>query len=960
MGEATMQQAEQGQNMHGRVEKAKAKTGKSSTGLVVSAHGSALHVPRLHVPLGQDPYEMVEWELRSAKLTGMNGQVLFEQNDVEFPKQWSQTATNIVVQKYFAGAPGTPEREHSLRQLVGRVTDTLAAWGLKGGYFASSEDAESFRVETVYLLLMQKGAFNSPVWFNVGIEQDPQCSACFINKVEDSMDSILTLARTEGMLFKYGSGAGSNLSSLRSSKELLGGGGTASGPVSFMRGFDAFAGAIKSGGKTRRAAKMVILNADHPDIREFTVCKAREERKAWALIDAGYDGSFDGEAYASVFFQNANHSVRVTDAFMEAVIDDGEWTTRAITDGRPVETIKARELWQDIIESAHQCGDPGLQFDTTVNLWHTSKASGRIDASNPCSEYMFLDDSACNLASLNLMNFRHQDGEFDVEGFRHAVSLFVLGQEIIVENAGYPTPAIQRNSLDYRPLGLGFANIGATLMARGLPYDSDAGRAYSASITALMTGQAAATSAELAKARGPFAKYTPNRKSMTEVMRLHRGALEGIEAHLVPDGLLSAARQVWDQAIEIGDEHGFRNAQFTVLAPTGTIGFMMDCDTTGIEPDMALVKYKKLVGGGQIKIVNQTIGESLTRLGYSAQQRQEIVSYIDEHGSAEGAPALQADHLPVFDCAFKPAEGSRVISALGHVRMMGAVQPFLSGAISKTVNLPNEATVEEIGDIYVQAWKLGLKAVALYRDGSKRIQPVSTDKDAKAEVLAKDVAEVKAAAKVLAVPEDSFAVQRRRLPDERQAVTHKFSIGGHEGYMTVGLYEDGSVGELFVTISKEGSTISGFMDGMATAVSLALQYGVPLAVLVDKFSHARFEPSGFTGNPQIPIAKSITDYIFRWMGLKFLPPEERPFDPTSAQQDLFHTPPEDSDLAEERRQRELGRKNDSERMDAIHKYEAEVFSRQADAPPCMECGSIMVRSGSCYKCLNCGSSSGCS
>ena len=956
MSEATMQRDEKAQVNQGNKELRADVVNRSS---LLRAKGSGMQVPRFHVPAGQDPYEMFEWELRSAKLSGINGEILFEQNDVEFPKQWSQTATNIVVQKYFHGSIGSPEREHSLRQLVGRVTDSLASWGLKGGYFANADDAENFRVEMVYLLLSQKAAFNSPVWFNVGVEENPQCSACFINKVEDSMESILQLVHTEGMLFKYGSGAGSNLSSLRSSKELLAGGGTASGPISFMRGFDSFAGAIKSGGKTRRAAKMVILNVDHPDVREFATCKAHEERKAWALIDAGYDGSFDGEAYASVFFQNANHSVRVSDAFMEEVIDDADWTTHAITDGRPVETFKARDLWQDIIESAHQCGDPGLQFDTTVNLWHTCKASGRINASNPCSEYMFLEDSACNLASLNLMNFRHKDGEFDVESFRHAVSMFVLGQEIIVEYAGYPSEAVRRNSLDFRPLGLGFANIGATLMARGLPYDSDAGRAYAASITALMTGQAAATSAELARARGPFAMYTQNRKPMTEVMRLHKGALEGIDASLVPDNLFSAARRVWDEAIDLGEDHGYRNGQFTVLAPTGTIGFMMDCDTTGIEPDMALVKYKKLVGGGQMKIVNHSIDESLQRLGYETEQRQEIVSYIDEHGTAESAPHLKPEHLPVFDCAFKPAEGVRVISAMGHVRMMGAVQPFLSGAISKTVNLPNEATIEQIGDIYTQAWKLGLKAVALYRDGSKRIQPVSTDGQA-IENNAKDQVEVKAAAQVLDVSENSFTVHRRRLPDERQAVTHKFSIGGQKGYMTVGLYQDGRPGELFVTMSKEGSTISGFMDGFATAVSLALQYGVPLSVLVDKFSHARFEPSGFTGNPQIPMAKSITDYIFRWMGLKFLPEDERPFDPTLAQQDLFHNAPVESKLSEEKLQRELAQKSEPERMDAIHRHEAEVYTSQADAPPCMECGSIMVRSGSCYKCLNCGSSSGCS
>ncbi|MFH1807416.1 MAG: vitamin B12-dependent ribonucleotide reductase [Pseudomonadota bacterium] len=917
---------------------------------VVQARGSALTVPRRWVAQGQDPYSMVEWEQRSARLSDSDGKVIFEQEGIDVPVAWSQTATNIVVQKYFRGAIGSPQRENSVRQLVGRVVDTITRWGRVGGYFASDEDALSFHDELAHLLVTQRASFNSPVWFNVGVEEHPQCSACFINSVQDSMSSILTLAHTEGMLFKYGSGTGSNLSSLRSSREQLVGGGLASGPVSFMRGFDAFAGVIKSGGKTRRAAKMVILNADHPDVRDFATCKAREERKAWALIDAGYDGSFGGEAYASVFFQNANHSVRVTDAFMEAVTDDADWDTHAVVDGRPVETFKARALWREIIEAAHQCGDPGLQFDTTINLWHTCKTSGRINASNPCSEYMFLDDSACNLASLNLMKFRNASGEFDAEGFRHAVSLFILAQEILCENASYPTPAIGRNSHDYRPLGLGFANLGALLMAQGLPYDSDGGRAQAAAITALMTGQSYATSAELARARGPFAMFVKNRKPFIEVVRMHRHAVEGIDVAHVPAPLLSAARRAWDEAVEGGEAHGLRNSQVTVLAPTGTIGFMMDCDTTGIEPDIALVKYKKLVGGGQLKIVNHSIPETLQRLGYDAETCGRILAFVEESGTVEGCPELQAEHLPAFDCAFRPAKGTRSIEPLGHVRMMGAVQPFLSGAISKTVNLPNDATIESIGEIYQQAWRLGLKSIAIYRDGSKRMQPVSTGKDEK-----------KVVAPAAVHDENVFKALRQRLPDERLAVTHKFSIGGHEGYMTVGLYESGNPGELFVTMSKEGSTISGFMDGFATAVSLALQYGVPLKVLIDKFSHARFEPSGFTGNPHIPFAKSITDYIFRWMGLKFLPPGERPFDPTQGQGDLFASPPEDSDLAEEKKKR---RESDTsfkpDAMAALHKREEEIFATQADAPPCSECGSIMVRSGACYKCLNCGSSSGCS
>ncbi|MBE3132963.1 MAG: vitamin B12-dependent ribonucleotide reductase, partial [Acidobacteria bacterium] len=688
-------------------------------------------------------------------------------------------------------------------------------------------------------------------------EKAPQCSACFINSVQDTLDSILSLAKTEGMLFKFGSGTGSNLSSLRSSRESLAGGGTASGPVSFMKGYDAFAGVIKSGGKTRRAAKMVILNVDHPDITDFITCKVDEEKKAWALIDAGYDGSLTGPAYASVFFQNSNNSVRVPDDFMRAVLDDGEWETHAVTDGHVMGRYRARDLMWAISEATHICGDPGMQFDTTINEWHTSPNTARIHASNPCSEYMFLDDSACNLASLNLMKFLDARSEFDVTACKAAVRTLITAQEVIVENASYPSKAIERNSRDYRPLGLGYANLGALLMSRGLPYNSDAGRDYAATITALMTGEGYAQSARIARDHGgPFAGYAKNREPFLRVVRKHRDAMKDITQANVPNDLYAAARQTWDEAVALGEHDGYRNAQVTVLAPTGTIGFMMDCDTTGVEPDMALVKYKKLVGGGRMRIVNQTVPVALARLGYSETQIRAILEYIDRYETIEGAPGLRDADLPVFDCAFKPAKGTRSIHYLGHIRMMGAVQPFISGAISKTVNVPKEATVEEIMQAYLEAWRLGVKAISIYRDGSKRTQPLNTSKD-------KGTERAKASAQPV----------RRKLPDERRAVTHKFDIGGHEGYITIGLYEDGTPGEIFLVMAKEGSTISGFADAFAQAISYALQYGVPLQVLVDKFSHVRFEPSGVTRNPQIRFAKSIVDYVFRWMATKFLSPE---------------------------------------------------------------------------------------
>jgi ribonucleoside-diphosphate reductase alpha chain len=903
-----------------------------------------LEFPRYYTREGVDPFDEVEWELRSAVIGNERGEVVFEQRDVEFPRFWSQTATNIVVSKYFRGQIGTPERERSVRQLIGRVVETITSWARAQKYFASEDDLLAFSDELKHVLLHQKAAFNSPVWFNCGFEAAPQCSACFINSVADTMESILTLARTEGMLFKFGSGTGTNLSPIRSSKELLAGGGTASGPVSFMKGYDAFAGVIKSGGKTRRAAKMVILNADHPDIEEFITCKVEEEKKAWALIDAGYDGSFTGTAYASVFFQNSNNSVRVTDEFMRAVLDGGEWQTRSVTTGEVMETYKARDLMRQIAEATWVCGDPGMQFDTTVNDWHTCPDTARINASNPCSEYMFLDDSACNLASLNLMKFLDERGEFDLVSFRHAVRVMITAQEILVDNASYPTRAIERNSKAFRPLGLGYANLGALLMSRGLPYDSQEGREYSAVVTAIMHGEAYAQSARIARDQGgPFEGYAVNREPMLRVMRKHRAALKDIDRTHVPRELYDGAKELWDECVDLGEQHGYRNAQSTVLAPTGTIGFMMDCDTTGVEPDIALVKYKKLVGGGLMKIVNHTVPMALERLGYGAQAIKEIVEYIDEHDTIEGAPHLQERHLPVFDCAFKPAQGTRSIHYMGHIRMIGAVQPFISGAISKTVNVPKDAGIEEIEKAYVEAWRLGAKAVSIYRDGSKRTQPLNTAKDPKATVLG--VVE-----RIVSQP------VRKKLPDERQAITHKFDIAGHEGYITVGLYEDGQPGEIFLVMAKEGSTISGFADAFAQAISYALQYGVPLPVLVDKFAHVRFEPSGLTRNPEIRFAKSIVDYVFRWLATKFLSPEARFH--AGVNMDDPHAAPAARGDAQPAGQRQAN--GDAARAHAAAAPTAFApIQNQEDAPPCSTCGSIMVRSGSCYKCANCGTTSGC-
>ena len=922
----------------------------------VRLEGRGLHIERRFTTEGVHPFDEVTWERRTASIGNEKGETVFEQQDCEVPAAWSQMATNVVVSKYFRGQLNTPRRETSVKQVISRVCDTIARWGREGGYFATEADAQAFQDELTHLVLHQRMSFNSPVWFNVGVPgTKPQASACFINSVDDTMDSILKLAHTEGMLFKYGSGTGTNLSAIRSSVESLAGGGTASGPVSFMRGFDAFAGVIKSGGTTRRAAKMVILNSDHPDIEEFITCKVTEERKAWALIDAGYDGSFTGEAYSSIFFQNSNNSIRVTDDFMRAVVEDREWHLRAVTDSeRIIKTVRARELLRLAADCAWQCGDPGIQYDTTINEWHTSANTARINASNPCSEYMYLDDSACNLASLNLMTFLREDGTLDIDGYRHAVHMTITAQEILVSNASYPTPRIAENSENFRPLGLGYANLGALLMARGVPYDSPQGRELAACVTAIMTGEAYAQSARIAREVGPFNGYAVNRQPMLRVIGKHREAAYRIPDEHVEQQLITAARRAWDEAHELGAVHGYRNGQATVLAPTGTIGFMMDCDTTGVEPDIALVKYKKLVGGGMLKIVNQTVPQALRRLGYGEAAVADVVAHIDANDTIEAAPHLREEDLAVFDCAFRPAKGSRSIAWQGHIRMMGAVQPFLSGAISKTVNMPAESTVEDVEQAYLDGWKMGLKALAIYRDGSKRSQPMATTIE---KTTGARVAEV-----IVERP------LRRRLPDERQAVTHKFNVGGHEGYVTVGLYEDGSPGEIFLKMAKEGSTISGLMDSFATAISLALQYGVPLKALVDKFSHARFEPSGFTGNPEVPIAKSITDYIFRWLAARFLPWEDRDALGIIRRDG---TEPGEEPAVDTRVQTVAsaaaatagaaapGRAGVTD-VPVVNRTAPTAFLNQEDAPSCSDCGSLMVRSGACYKCLNCGATSGCS
>lgn len=1155
---------------------------------------------RLFSKNGVSPYDEITWERRDAIIQDFKGKIIFEQKGVEVPSDWSVTATNIVASKYLHGLNGTDAREDGVRALITRVAESIRDWGIRDGFFATPQDAAVFYDELCHLLLNQKVAFNSPVWFNVGCDRlepesdaqnwhwnkatgqvefsttgysKPQCSACFINSVQDSLDSILTLAKTEGMLFKWGSGAGSNLSAIRGSMETLSGGGTASGPLSFMRGFDAFAGVIKSGGKTRRAAKMVILNVDHPDIEDFIQCKVVEEKKAWTLVQAGYDGSGpDSEAFTSIFFQNANNSVRVNDEFMHAVEQDSTFSTRAVKSRTPVKEYRARDLMHAIAEATWQCGDPGMQYDTTINRWHTSKNTARINASNPCSEYMFLDDSACNLASFNLLKFMTPAGKFDVPAYRHAIGVITTAMEIIVDAAGYPTERIAKNSHDYRPLGLGYANLGALLMSFGLPYDSDAGRDFAGALTAILCGDAYWQSSRIAEVCPPLGAATDltqqaqssggacpgfyvNREPFLDVIRMHRAEVNKIGARsqkpassrpeaagrsgetpaLAPASkepftapqmteLTTAAKDAWDGALAHGEKFGYRNSQVTVLAPTGTIGFMMDCDTTGVEPDLALVKYKKLVGGGMIKIVNQTVPSALSKLGYSDDEMHAIVSYIDATGTIEGAPHIKPEHLAVFDCSFKPAKGTRSIHYMGHIKMMAAAQPFLSGAISKTVNLPNDCSVDDIAEAYMEAWRQGIKAVAIYRDGSKGTQPLNvsaTDKKKEGEkleakvddaiakspvaagniegreaVLAeklaagitareRELAEVRADHNTILETQihriselesqvqnlqsaatqnaDAFDAKeppravRHRLPAERASVTHKFSIAGHEGYITVGLYPNGCPGEIFIRMAKEGSTVSGLMDSFATAISLALQHGVPLRVLAEKFAHTRFEPSGWTGNEQIGYAKSIMDYLFRWMQIRFLSGHQLDLfaamspnaggpsipvtgaivapanrivpslaaaqhqltqqpaagqgsattpsssataaSPTSAPPSLLEgsgleslespedpfnnarnhpedrtppqagiapdlaarsglpstpsTPPEDRGL--------YGVPGTSGTGAVYHAADAmKSLYDMGDAPSCATCGAIMTRSGSCYRCMSCGSTSGCS
>jgi ribonucleoside-diphosphate reductase alpha chain len=889
---------------------------------------------------GRHPFDDVEWEVRDAVIPNYKeGGNAFEQRDVEFPVTWSQNATNIVAQKYFRGSLGTPQRESSVRQLAGRVVDTIRGWGHKNGYFASERDGQVFADELTHLVLTQKAAFNSPVWFNVGVPDTPQqCSACFILSVEDHMSSILNWYVEEGTIFKGGSGSGINLSRIRSSKESLAGGGTASGPVSFMRGADASAGTIKSGGKTRRAAKMVILDVDHPDVEDFIWCKAHEEEKARALRDAGFDMDLDGRDSYSIQYQNANNSVRVTDEFMRAYEQDQDWKLKAILTGETIQTARARDLMRQIAEAAWQCADPGMQYDTTINEWHTCPASGRINASNPCSEYMHLDNSACNLASLNLMKFLDDDGNLDVKAFRRAVEIVFAAQEMLVSESSYPTEKIGDNARSFRQLGLGYANLGALLMARGLPYDSDGGRAWAGAITAIMTGHAYRASARIAEAMGPFDAYTPNADAMLRVMRKHRAAVDQIDAEQVPEGMLSAAKQAWDDAIALGEQHGYRNAQASVLAPTGTIGLMMDCDTTGIEPELALVKTKKLVGGGTMQFVNQTVPRALERLGYDEEQAGDIVAYIAEHNSVVDAPHLKAEHYAVFDTAM----GAQPIHYMGHVRMMAAAQPYISGAISKTVNMPEEATVEEVEQLFAESWKLGLKAVAIYRDNCKVAQPLSADKK-------KSKASVAPAAE-LAQP------VRRRLPQSRPSVTTSFQVGDAEGYITAGSYPDDGVGEIFLKTSKQGSTLSGVMDAFAIAVSLGLQYGVPLEAFVAKFINMKFEPSGMTNDADIRFASSLVDYVFRRLALDHLPAQTREGLGVAS-------------IAErkEAAKRETGGSADEQSagsptaeppsmIEIIEKQTA----RTLDAPLCYQCGSKMQPAGSCYLCPSCGSTSGCS
>jgi ribonucleoside-diphosphate reductase alpha chain len=975
-----------------------------------------MNIPAYFCPQGIDPFHTVEWEKRSAQIKDENGKVLFEQKNCEIPATWSALATNVVVSKYFFGEAGTAEREYSVRQVIHRVARTIADWGMKDGYFASVDDGETFYRELAWLCLHQHGCFNSPVWFNVGLYHQygvkgcrgnyrwdtetssiqrpetpyefPQASACFIQSVDDNMEDIMRLATSEAMLFKFGSGTGTDLSTIRSSKEKLSGGGIPSGPLSFMRVYDQIAAVVKSGGKTRRAAKMQSLKDWHPDILEFIQAKTKEEKKARTLIASGeYEANFNGEAYSSIMFQNANLSVRVSDAFMQAAQDDGTWRTRFVTDkNRSGPEYKARYLLRQMAEGTWYCGDPGVQYDTTINRWHTCPNTGPINASNPCSEYMFLDDTACNLSSLNLKKFQLADGTFDVERYQRAASIFITAQEILVDHASYPTPMIAENSHRFRPLGLGYANLGSLLMTMGIPYDSDAGRGICGALTALLTGQAYLTSSEIAGNIGPFAGYKENEQPMLRVMQMHRDAVEAINP-ACPAYLRDAARRVWNDCLESGRRHGYRNAQATVLAPTGTIAFMMDCDTTGIEPDIALVKYKQLAGGGMMKIVNRTVPASLQTLGYSQSQIEAIVAFIDKNDTIEGAPGLKPEHLPVFDCAFKAQNGKRTIAWQAHVGMMAAAQPFLSGAISKTVNMPEESTVEDIENAYIEGWKLGLKALAIYRDGSKSSQPLATTKESdrkkKGEEPAPAAAPVPPPAASVPVP--APAPFRRHLPATRRSLTHKFSVGGHEGYITVGLFEDGKPGELFITMAKEGSTIGGLMDTIGTLTSLSLQYGVPIEAMVNKFAHMRFEPAGWTGNSDIPNAKSVPDYIFRWLGMEFIPGYRDANAPKrngnghesnghgsgshaagngnglakSAESNGHAAPiaePATAPAARPANPAEVA----IESVDGPHIRSQQFAKFQADAPACDNCGAITVRNGNCYLCHNCGNSMGCS
>ncbi len=957
---------------------------------------------------GVHPFQEITWEKRSAKIASDTGESVFEQNDIEVPQEWSQLATKVVASKYFFGDIETGQRENSLKQLVHRVCKAVADRGLKDGYFATQEDSDNFYNDLVWLCIHQYGAFNSPVWFNVGLYdvynvkgskhnyhwdekageaiacessyEYPQASACFIQSVEDSMDDIMRLARSEAMLFKHGSGTGTDLSTLRSSHEKLSGGGNPSGPLSFMRVYDQIAAVIKSGGKTRRAAKMQSLMITHPDIKEFITCKTEEEKKAWALIDAGYQGQFNQEAYNSVMFQNSNLSIRVTEEFMQAVEKDEDWDTISVTTGQKLEKHKAAELMELIAEGTRVCGDPGMQYHTTINNWHTCPNSGPINASNPCSEYMFINDSACNLASLNLMKFCGEDGTFDIDRFKKAIKLFIIAQEILVDNGSYPEARIATNSHLFRPLGLGFANIGSLVMNMALAYDSDQARTIAAAISAIMTGTAYCVSSELAEIKGTFKEFDKNKEEMLRVINDHRLHAYQIPETSCPDYMIDAAKESWNQALDAGTKNGFRNAQVTVIAPTGTIGFMMDCDTTGIEPDIALVKYKLLAGGGMLKLVNKTVPSALEKLGYNADEIKEICDYIDENDTIENAPHLNEGHIAIFDCAFKPMNGIRCIHYMAHLKMMAAVQPFVSGAISKTINMPKEATTDEITNAYMQGWKLGLKAIAIYRDGSKRLQPVSTKKHSD-----------KKAAAVPVMPLKPF---RRRLPDTRDSITHKFSVAGHEGYLTVGLYEDRLPGEVFITMAKEGSTVGGLMDVIGTCTSMALQYGVPLITLVDKFRHARFEPAGMTSNREIPFAKSLIDYIFCWLGCQFIPgyaetntPQRQPAkvnkNSTTAKQLVEKTKDLAHKIAEVKKTKTLksepGKKNttkqpqtrltelvtvttsdDESEGKIMQKFNSQFQHFQDDAPACDICGSITVRNGTCYKCFNCGNSMGCS